>query len=335
MPAAEAINWHMIEITSIGRFWMLLLAFVVGGALGSFLNVVVYRVPRGMSLLYPGSRCPSCGHAIRWHDNLPIFGWIALGGRCRDCGGTISARYPIVELAIACASAYLCWRVALHATGSVDAEGTGVFEFRALPWVFWLLLVWTLALAALQELDGVPVSLGIVWGVTVVGWLAGAAWPQVRAGFGATSEAGLREGLLGSATGLWIAALAWPLWIGRSLANDRRAALAAAAVAIMTGAFVGPWAMAIVGLAAVCIQLALQIVEKLFARQTATSTVSLLSRVGGVVSLATSAVVYLLAQPTISDPSAENGELATLVVAGFLIAVLAAVGRLSLGRSAM
>ena len=68
-----------------------------GLVLGSFLNVVIYRVPRRESIVWPGSRCTSCGHDVRWHDNLPIVSWVILRGRCRDCGAPISRRYPLVE----------------------------------------------------------------------------------------------------------------------------------------------------------------------------------------------------------------------------------------------
>ena len=73
------------------------LLLVLGGNLGSFLNVVVHRLPRGESVVHGGSHCPSCGSAIRWHDNVPVLGWLVLGGRCRDCGVMIAARYPLVE----------------------------------------------------------------------------------------------------------------------------------------------------------------------------------------------------------------------------------------------
>jgi leader peptidase (prepilin peptidase)/N-methyltransferase len=72
---------------------------VLGLVIGSFLNVVIYRVPRGMSLVRPGSSCPSCGTPIRWFDNVPVLSWIALRGRCRRCRRPISLRYPLVELA--------------------------------------------------------------------------------------------------------------------------------------------------------------------------------------------------------------------------------------------
>lgn len=72
------------------------LAFI-GGCIGSFLNVVAYRVPRGLSVVWKPSHCPKCGHAIRFRDNVPVFGWLLLGGKCRDCGQPISPRYAIVE----------------------------------------------------------------------------------------------------------------------------------------------------------------------------------------------------------------------------------------------
>jgi leader peptidase (prepilin peptidase)/N-methyltransferase len=72
-------------------------AAAVGAAVGSFLNVVAYRLPRGESLVHPGSHCPGCDHAIRPYDNVPVLGWVWLRGRCRDCRTQISIRYPCVE----------------------------------------------------------------------------------------------------------------------------------------------------------------------------------------------------------------------------------------------
>jgi len=74
-------------------------ATVLGLAVGSFLNVVIHRVPAGVSLVRPPSACPECGHRIRARDNVPLLGWLALRGRCRDCGARIPVRYPLVELA--------------------------------------------------------------------------------------------------------------------------------------------------------------------------------------------------------------------------------------------
>jgi leader peptidase (prepilin peptidase)/N-methyltransferase len=77
-------------------------AFALGAVVGSFLNVLIYRVPRRLSIVSPGSACPSCGTAIRWFDNVPILSWLWLRGRCRRCGSRISVRYPLVELAAGC-----------------------------------------------------------------------------------------------------------------------------------------------------------------------------------------------------------------------------------------
>jgi len=72
-------------------------AGVFGATIGSFLNVVAYRLPRHESLIRPGSRCPGCGTAIKPYDNLPVIGWLLLRGHCRGCRTAISPRYPLVE----------------------------------------------------------------------------------------------------------------------------------------------------------------------------------------------------------------------------------------------
>lgn len=77
--------------------YFLLLVTAYGACVGSFLNVVAYRLPLGRSLVRPGSRCPHCDTPIRWYDNLPVASWILLRGKCRQCGARISVRYPIVE----------------------------------------------------------------------------------------------------------------------------------------------------------------------------------------------------------------------------------------------
>jgi leader peptidase (prepilin peptidase) / N-methyltransferase len=73
------------------------LAGILGAIVGSFLNVVAHRLPRGESLAHPPSRCPSCGEAVKPYDNIPVLSWLLLRGRCRHCKQPISARYPIVE----------------------------------------------------------------------------------------------------------------------------------------------------------------------------------------------------------------------------------------------
>ena len=78
-----------LELSVLGLF---------GLAIGSFLNVCIYRIPLGQSIVHPPSRCTGCGQALRWHHNVPVASWLLLRGRCAFCGAGISARYPAVEL---------------------------------------------------------------------------------------------------------------------------------------------------------------------------------------------------------------------------------------------
>ncbi len=78
-----------------------LLVTIFGLAVGSFLNVCIYRLPAGQSLLWPSSRCPGCRTPLRWFDNIPVVSYLVLRGRCRACGGSISPTYPLVEMATA------------------------------------------------------------------------------------------------------------------------------------------------------------------------------------------------------------------------------------------
>jgi leader peptidase (prepilin peptidase)/N-methyltransferase len=82
---------------------------VIGLAVGSFLNVCIYRLPRGESLVRPRSRCPHCGWALAWFDNIPVLSWLALGGRCRQCREPIAWRYPVVEVVTALTWILIAW----------------------------------------------------------------------------------------------------------------------------------------------------------------------------------------------------------------------------------
>jgi len=78
-----------------------LLAGVLGLLIGSFLNVCIYRVPRRESVTWPGSHCTACQRPLAWYENIPVFSWVALRGRCRTCGDRISVMYPLVEIVTA------------------------------------------------------------------------------------------------------------------------------------------------------------------------------------------------------------------------------------------
>ncbi|MBF2057742.1 MAG: prepilin peptidase [Cyanobacterium sp. T60_A2020_053] len=82
---------------TIALFLIYLIVFIFGASIGSFLNVVIYRLPAHVSLLHPPSRCPKCGHSLGKTENVPVLGWLWLKGKCRWCQTAISPRYPLVE----------------------------------------------------------------------------------------------------------------------------------------------------------------------------------------------------------------------------------------------
>lgn len=91
-------------------YFFIVSAFLLGSIIGSFLNVCIIRVPEGRSIVSPPSHCPTCKSAIRFYDNIPVFSYILLGGKCRGCGERISPRYPLVEFLTGCLSVLLLLR---------------------------------------------------------------------------------------------------------------------------------------------------------------------------------------------------------------------------------
>jgi leader peptidase (prepilin peptidase) / N-methyltransferase len=142
-------------------FWL----FAIGAAVGSFMNVVVYRLPLGLSLVYPPSHCPKCQNRIPWYDNVPIFGWIMLRGRCRQCHNPISARYPIIE-------AVTATMFALVATVEIYQINT-IYPYH-------MLLLCTLLSTALIEFDGNRPPLRLFLPAFVVGLVAPVFWPALQ-----------------------------------------------------------------------------------------------------------------------------------------------------------
>jgi leader peptidase (prepilin peptidase)/N-methyltransferase len=126
------------------------LATVVGMAIGSFLNVVAYRVPAGLSVVSPASACPGCGHEIRGRDNVPVASWLLLRGRCRDCRMPISARYPLLELATGVAFLAVA---AAFAPAISDAVGASALVAEVLTLVAFLYLAAISILLTAIDLD--------------------------------------------------------------------------------------------------------------------------------------------------------------------------------------
>jgi leader peptidase (prepilin peptidase)/N-methyltransferase len=100
--------------------FLYIFAGVLGAIIGSFLNVVIHRLPREESIVFPNSRCPECGTAIAFYDNVPVVSYLALRGRCRSCKTDISARYPAVELLTAMLYVAVTWHNGLTAALSFD-----------------------------------------------------------------------------------------------------------------------------------------------------------------------------------------------------------------------
>jgi leader peptidase (prepilin peptidase)/N-methyltransferase len=136
-----------------------------GLLIGSFLNVVAYRLPRGESLVKPGSHCTTCGEAVRPWDNVPVLSWLVLRGRCRGCGDRISARYPAIELITALVFAAtalvngfdadlaleLPFAAMLIAVAGIDLEHRIVPNKILLP-----MGVWAIGAAAVVRTDMLP-----------------------------------------------------------------------------------------------------------------------------------------------------------------------------------
>src|ERR1700733_15126463 len=85
--------------------------FVIGSVIGSFLNVVIHRVPLEESIVFPNSACPKCKSGIKAYDNIPILSWLVLGGKCRNCKNPIAIRYPAVEFLTGALFALVFWRL--------------------------------------------------------------------------------------------------------------------------------------------------------------------------------------------------------------------------------
>ncbi len=143
----------------------------LGASIGSFSNVVASRWPRGESVVHPGSRCPACFAPIRWHDNVPIIGWLILRGRCRACHWPIPFRYVLVEILFAVVF------VILYLVDIRLAHADKPFEFlidgrwsQLVPFARDAFLVSSLIIIALIRTDQLPVPVGLLVSVAAILW---------------------------------------------------------------------------------------------------------------------------------------------------------------------
>jgi leader peptidase (prepilin peptidase)/N-methyltransferase len=179
----------MVELPTL----LAVFAFAWGAIWGSFLNVVIHRLPLGLSLLTPPSHCPACERPIRWYQNIPIASYLALGGRCAGCKAGISVRYPLVELVTAMLS-LAAWQAVSYNPFVPSLEiAAGLFAFHFL---------FVLALVAITfiDLDTMLIPDIISLPMVVVGLFYGFAAGSY---FGVTWV----DSLIGSAAGAGIIAL--------------------------------------------------------------------------------------------------------------------------------
>ncbi len=153
---------------------LIALVGVTGLAIGSFLNVVVYRVPAGMSVVRPRSACPNCGHEITARDNVPVLSWLLLRGKCRDCAEPISKRYPLVELAGAAAFVMVgLWAAPQFAVASgVTAVVAAVLHLVALLYLAAISLALAIIDIETHRLPNVIVLPGYAVGAVLLGTAA-------------------------------------------------------------------------------------------------------------------------------------------------------------------
>ena len=163
------------------------IVFALGASIGSFINVVVYRLPARLSVLWPPSRCPRCLNQLKAHDNVPVFGWLWLKGRCRYCKTKISARYPVVEAL----------------TGVIFLLVFLLFKVSILTIGYWAFCSWLLALSLIDldtmtlpnELTQSGLVLGIIFQIVNGFFLEGSSVGAIKH---------LMMGIVGAVLGLWL-----------------------------------------------------------------------------------------------------------------------------------
>ena len=202
------------SVTGLPEFVGYIIIFLLGAIIGSFLNVIIHRVPNEESIVFPNSACPKCKNPIKPYDNIPILSWLILGGKCRNCKNPISPRYPAVELINALLFVLVFWQIgfnpflpvvlifvsAIVALIFIDAEHMilpDVINFPLLFLAIIIRLVFALAFgkAYFSDLNYFPLNqMGNlpIWLVSIIGailgglvgggflWLVGALWKKLR-----------------------------------------------------------------------------------------------------------------------------------------------------------
>lgn len=164
-----------------------LTVFLLGTAVGSFLNVVIYRVPAGLSVLFPPSRCPHCLKRLKAYDNVPVWGWLWLQGRCRFCKSPIAIRYPLVEAT----------------TGFLFVVTFWAFDLSISTLGYWAFFSWLLALA-LIDIDTLTLPNSLTQSGLIAGLIFQATWGWFTTASGSGVVNALFSGIVGAVVGIWV-----------------------------------------------------------------------------------------------------------------------------------
>jgi leader peptidase (prepilin peptidase)/N-methyltransferase len=164
-------------------FFVKFIMALMGAAIGSFLNVCIRRLPAGESLVFPSSHCPKCHHPLKFYDNIPIISYLALRGRCRNCGEIISLQYPLVELLTAVMALLLFWKFGLSwkllfsfvftcsliVITFIDFEHQIIPDIITLPGipVFFLMAVLAMGVPWWDALLGILIGGGILYAIAL------------------------------------------------------------------------------------------------------------------------------------------------------------------------
>jgi leader peptidase (prepilin peptidase)/N-methyltransferase len=187
LTAADPIQVTSPAIAPMDALITSMFVALLGAAVGSFLNVVIYRLPAGVSILHPPSHCPQCRHRLRPYDNVPVFGWLWLRGRCRYCQAPISIRYPLIEAFTGLLFLAAFWLLGLTWTTAA----------------YWVLLSWLVALTFIDvDTLTLPNSLtqsGLGLGLGFQIWNG-----HLQSGGWGGAAQGLMVGVVGAVLGIWL-----------------------------------------------------------------------------------------------------------------------------------
>jgi leader peptidase (prepilin peptidase)/N-methyltransferase len=198
----------------------ILFFFALGACVGSFLNVVVWRLPRGESLVTPPSHCPKCNTPLRWYDNLPVIGWIKLGGKCRYCRAPISPRYPIVEAITGGIFVFYYVMFFILNIGPCATTRTGLTFIPNLAlgphwpiYILYMFLVSALLAASLIDAELFIIPTEICWTMAIIGMFAHAiiSSPGFPGALNVNPQAAALAA--GGGVGLLISIALW--WLGK------------------------------------------------------------------------------------------------------------------------